>query len=93
MDQELFIRSYQAFVSELQRAGFEMRSSRLGNGTWAVAVNPRPLLTIRTRYEGQGHVLVVEARRSFRWRERLHRTVDSENVDVVAADAVRAHRP
>jgi hypothetical protein len=92
IDQELFVRSYQAFVSRLQEDGFEIRTSTLKNGVWAVTVNPRPLLVIRTQYEGRTCTILVRSRRPFRWRERLRRRLDLASVDVVAGEAVGIHR-
>lgn len=92
-DPDLFVLSFQRFVERLQREGYEVGHTLLGNGAWTVTVNPRPFLVIRTRYSDVTQELVVCIRRPFPYQERLRVTLDAESLDNAVARAVALHGP
>ncbi len=92
MDQSLFVAVYDAFVERLQAAGLELRTSTLKDGVWTTVVSPRPLLTIRTTYDGHTRRLTIAARRVWPYRPLYETDVRHTNVDSVVKQAVAMHR-
>ncbi len=91
VDARLFEATYATFVSLLQDNHYELRSSRLHAGRWTVHVTPRPLLTIRTMYDGHTQVLTVHSRRLLTYVERYRSAVAVEHMVDVASAAVAVH--
>ena len=91
VDERLFQATYAAFVGLLQDSDYELRSSRLRAGIWTVHVTPRPLLTIRTMYDGHTQILTVHSRRLLRYAERHRSPVTHDRVVDIASAAVAVH--
>lgn len=87
----MFIRTYAEFVDLLQERGFELSTSRLGDGEWSVYVVPRALLTIRTRYDGHAQRLSVHTRRVVGYVERYSVRIADVSVEAALAEAVALH--
>ncbi len=90
-ESSLFVLSFQRFVDCLQSANHEVSHSVLKNGTWAVTVNPRPFVEIRTKYSDATRELEVAVRRPFRYREQLRMALDADSVENAVARAVAVH--